>query len=62
MYGVKKLIIVNFQGLYQCVASNNVGSVMKNSHVIVIRRTKVTIASDDGPQEIAIQARIFYSD
>jgi len=46
----------NHEGLYQCVASNNVGSVMKNSHVIVIRRTKVTIASDDGPQEIAIQA------
>ena len=44
------------EGLYQCIATNNVGSVMKNSNVIVIKRTRVSIVSHDGPQEISIQA------
>eukprot|EP00092_Neocalanus_flemingeri_P006891 GFUD01007439.1.p1 GENE.GFUD01007439.1~~GFUD01007439.1.p1 ORF type:complete len:1699 (-),score=403.24 GFUD01007439.1:397-5493(-) len=44
------------EGIYQCVATNNVGSVVKNSHVVVIKRTKVSIASDEGPPEIRIQA------
>jgi len=44
------------EGIYQCVATNNVGSVVKNSHVVVIKRTKVSIASDEGPPEITIQA------
>ena len=43
------------QGLYQCIATNNVGSVMKNSNVIVIKRTRVSIVSHDS-QEIVIQA------
>ena len=42
--------------MYQCVATNNVGSVVKNSHVEVIKRTKVSIASDEGSPEITIQA------
>jgi len=44
------------EGIYQCVATNNVGSVVKNSHVVVIKRTKVSIASAEGPPEITIQA------
>merc|ERR1719500_3983 len=44
------------EGLYQCLATNNVGSVMKNSNVIVIERTRVSIVSHDGPQEISKQA------
>ena len=36
------LTVLLLQGLYQCVATNNVGSVMKNSHVVVIKRTKVS--------------------
>ena len=44
------------EGMYQCLATNNVGSVMKNSNVIVIERTRVSIVSHDGPQEISIQA------
>ena len=44
------------EGLYQCIASNNVASVMKSSHVNVIKRTKVSIISETGPQELSIQA------
>jgi len=44
------------EGIYQCVATNNVGSVVKNSHVVVIKRTKVSIASAEGPPEITIRA------
>ena len=44
------------EGVYQCVAANNVGSLTRISHVAVIKRTKVKIVGDDGPQEMAIQA------
>ena len=36
------------EGMYVCVASNNVGTVVQNSDVHVIRRTEVRITNDGG--------------
>ena len=44
------------EGLYQCVASNTIGTVVKNAQVEVISRTRVSIASQDGDREITVQA------
>lgn len=41
--------------MYQCLATNNVGSVMKNSNVMIIERTRVSI-SQGGRQEESVQA------
>lgn len=45
------------EGVYQCVAKNNVGTVVKNSHVRVVKRTKVSIISgEEGRADITVPA------
>ena len=44
------------EGVYQCVAKNNVGTVVKNSHVRVLKRTKVSILGEDGRADITVPA------
>ena len=46
------------EGLYQCIASNSMGTVVKNAQVEVISRTIVRIASstEEGNPEISVQA------
>ena len=41
------------EGLYQCVANNSIGTVVKNAQVEVISRTIVRITED---QEMSVQA------
>ena len=44
------------EGVYQCVAKNNVGTVVKNSHVRVLKRTKVSILGENGRADITVPA------
>lgn len=44
------------EGVYQCVAKNNVGTVVKNSHVRVLKRTKVSISGEGGRADITVPA------
>ena len=44
------------EGMYQCIARNNVGTVVKNSHVKIIRRTKVSISNEEGRSDMTIPA------
>ena len=44
------------EGMYQCIARNNVGTVVKNSQVRIIRRTKVSISNEEGRSDMTIPA------
>ena len=44
------------EGVYQCVAKNNVGTVVKNYHVRVLKRTKVSIFEDEDQASLVIPA------
>ena len=44
------------EGVYQCVAKNNVGTVVKNYHVRVLKRTKVSIFGDEDQESLVVPA------
>jgi len=44
------------EGVYQCVAKNNVGTVVKSSHIRVLKRTKVSISGEEGRSDITVSA------